>query len=115
MLSCFLSFSLSQLGAVIKKAFYENPTTDPEKRGREVYRELMKSAIVLTKNFRQQADLTGFAGICMRLREGVVSDEDIAVLNSRFHPDKWAAVETMPLGGAYSATTRVKVLRLLID
>ena len=45
----------------------------------------------------------------MRLREGVVSDQDIAVLNTRFHANKWAAVEAMPSGGAYLATTRKNV------
>jgi hypothetical protein len=78
----------------------------------------MTSAIVLTKNFRQQFDLTGFAGICMRLRDGTVTDDDILSLNSRYTADKMAAIAAMPIGGAYLATTKkdvADVARFLIE
>jgi hypothetical protein len=107
-----------QLGAVIKKALYETPKTDSEIKGQEVYRELMTSAIVLTKNFRQQFDPTGFAGICMRLRDGTLTNVDVATLNARYIPDKMAAIAEMPIGGAYLATTRkdvAEVARFLIE
>jgi hypothetical protein len=94
---------------VIQKSFYEIPSNESERLGQQVYREFLTNAIVLTKNFRQRLDTTGFADICMRLREGILLDEDIAALNERYKPDKFDAIKSMPVGGAFLAGTKKAV------
>jgi len=69
-----------------------------------VYRELFTKAIILTKNFRQMADTTGFARICANLRDGIFNQSDLDILNGRFVADRSAVIESMPDNGVYIAS-----------